>query len=362
MRLAVMFRIGVLFAVGIMILPLSAQYDDNPHGEIQWDCQVCHGSESWEQLKSPLTFNHAETGFVLRGRHATTQCLDCHLSLEFVKVGSACADCHSDIHRGQLGFDCQSCHNSESWDTDKDIRVLHAERGFPLMGVHERLDCQSCHLNDLSIEFAGTSADCFGCHQSSFNNAENPNHIEANFTTDCMVCHSTERWAPATFLHSETNFPLTGAHIRVGCQECHGNNSFVAVASECSSCHLPEYQATVSPNHITAGFSTECQDCHSTAAWDDGSFDHDGRFFPIYSGEHKGAWNDCIDCHVVANDFSRFECINCHEHRKSEMDKEHDDVNGYVYESQACLSCHPNGEEKRRQRFNFLNRTGERVF
>ncbi len=336
------------------------QNDDNPHGDIHWDCQVCHGNESWDELRSPLPFDHSETGFVLSGRHKTTDCLDCHQQLEFIKVGSACADCHSDVHRGQLGLDCQTCHHSSSWETEKDMRVLHSERGFPLTGVHERLDCQSCHLNDLNIEFAGTSTECVSCHLTAFNETSTPSHIESGFSTDCMVCHSTSRWQPATFLHSETAFPLTGSHIRVGCQECHGNE-YTAVPSECSSCHLADYQAATSPNHIVAGFETNCEDCHSTVAWNDGSFNHDARFFPIYSGEHRGAWKDCMDCHVVANDFSRFECINCHEHRKSEMDGEHDDVRNYVYESTACLNCHPNGEEKFK-RFNFLNRTGRTVF
>jgi hypothetical protein len=27
------------------------------------------------------------------------------------------------------------------------------------------------------------------------------------------------------------------------------------------------------------------------------------------------------------------------------MDNEHDEVSGYVYESNACYSCHPDGED-----------------
>lgn len=32
-------------------------------------------------------------------------------------------------------------------------------------------------------------------------------------------------------------------------------------------------------------------------------------------------------------------------HDLAEMDKEHKDENGYVWNSAACLSCHPNGKE-----------------
>ena len=53
----------------------------------------------------------------------------------------------------------------------------------------------------------------------------------------------------------------------------------------------------------------------------------------------------CLDCHA-ADTFEGLdaECINCHEHRKSEADKEHEDEPGYVYNSAACYSCHPTGK------------------
>ena len=36
-------------------------------------------------------------------------------------------------------------------------------------------------------------------------------------------------------------------------------------------------------------------------------------------------------------------CIDCHAHQRGDMADEHDDVPGYVWQSQACLTCHPNG-------------------
>ena len=53
----------------------------------------------------------------------------------------------------------------------------------------------------------------------------------------------------------------------------------------------------------------------------------------------------CTDCHVVAGNFQIFECIECHEHNQSDMARKHDEVGGYVWESQACLECHPDGKE-----------------
>ena len=67
--------------------------------------------------------------------------------------------------------------------------------------------------------------------------------------------------------------------------------------------------------------------------------------FPIFSGRHAGEWDTCQTCHTQPASFEVFTCLTCHEHRRSEMDDEHDEVRGYVYESTACYSCHPDGED-----------------
>jgi hypothetical protein len=75
--------------------------------------------------------------------------------------------------------------------------------------------------------------------------------------------------------------------------------------------------------------------------WGGASFDHDALFFPIYSGPHRNQWTDCATCHVVPGDFSVFTCLSCH--LQGETDNDHDEVQGYAYESARCLSCHPDG-------------------
>ena len=44
---------------------------------------------------------------------------------------------------------------------------------------------------------------------------------------------------------------------------------------------------------------------------------HDA-YFPIYSGKHKGEWNDCVDCHIQSSNYKIFSCINCHEHNNAQ--------------------------------------------
>lgn len=68
----------------------------------------------------------------------------------------------------------------------------------------------------------------------------------------------------------------------------------------------------------------------------------------------RGEWSSCTDCHSNSANYAEFSCLGCHEHSRSEMDGEHDEVGGYSWESQACLQCHPNGQSNdrlpRRQR------------
>jgi hypothetical protein len=94
-------------------------------------------------------------------------------------------------------------------------------------------------------------------------------------------------------------------------------------------------------NHNSDGFAHGCEMCHTTSNWNS-SFNHNA-YFPIYSGAHNGEWNLCSECHTNPGNYAVFACINCHEHRRSNTDPDHNEVNGYVYESNACYSCHPDG-------------------
>ena len=134
-----------------------------------------------------------------------------------------------------------------------------------------------------------------------------------------------ERLAPArTSTTAKTRFPLTGAHTGVACATCHPGGRYTGTPTACSSCHQADYARTTNPNHQAAGFPTNCESCHTTSAWRPASFDHDGRYFPIYSGKHRGKWSSCSDCHVSPSNFKAFECVLCHEHsNRTEVDSKH---------------------------------------
>jgi len=130
----------------------------------------------------------------------------------------------------------------------------------------------------------------------------------------------------------------------VNCEACHKGGKYAGTPNACFSCHASDYNATNNPNHTAAGFPKSCADCHQASGWKPATFDHDGAFFPIYSGQHRGKWGACNDCHKNAGNYKAFECILCHEHaNKAEVDSDHKGESGYVYSSAACYRCHPQG-------------------
>lgn len=304
------------------------------------DCSLCHGVQRWDES----IFDHARTGFPLVGQHATLACVECHSGGNYAIGSSACYACHQADFEGttdpnhvaeQYPTDCVLCHTALGWDR---IVFDHNDTGFPLTGAHRPLDCLQCHQNG----YSGTPTECYACHQADFEGTTDPDHVQQNFPTDCALCHSTANWDDADFDHSQTDFPLTGAHVGLDCSLCH-TAGYVNTPSDCFFCHEAEYNNTTDPNHAAAGFPQDCESCHSTVNWDDANFNHDAQWFPIYSGEHRNEWASCSECHPNASNYQVFTCISCHEHSQSEMNGEHDDVRGYVYDSAACYDCHPDG-------------------
>ncbi len=183
---------------------------------------------------------------------------------------------------------------------------------------------------------------------NDYSASSNPDHDAIAIPTDCEICHTTNPgWEPASFpIHNEY-WPLTGAHLTIAsdCDACHGGN-YISTPNECVGCHLDDYNQTTDPDHQAAQFPTTCEDCHTTIAWVPSTFDHDGQYFPIYSGEHEGEWNTCSECHPNPSNYGVFTCLTCHE--QGETDDEHNEVTGYSYNSDACYACHPNGEAEKK--------------
>jgi hypothetical protein len=307
------------------------------------ECQFCHNTIEWDDADfgGGFGFDHSAF-FQLTGTHATLDCSDCHVD-GFAGTPTDCVGCHisdynatRDPNHQQSGFstNCEDCHGTVSWEG----AVVDHQSFFPLTGQHRGLDCSDCHQNG----FEGTPTDCVACHRDDYNATSDPNHAQAGFGTNCEDCHNTNGWEGAVVNH-DAFFRLTGSHRNLDCDECH-SDGFAGTPTDCYACHRDDYNATNDPDHEAAGFPRDCEECHNTNSRSGASINHPQ--FPIGPGsEHRegSVWNSCSDCHPNPSNFGVFDCLSCHE--RDEMDDEHEDEDGYVYQSPACLDCHPTGEE-----------------
>ncbi len=314
------------------------QNSRNPHGQIKWDCQDCHTTASWTDLREEMVFSHEETGFRLDGAHRQAVCAECHRDPVFSHVGTACADCHSDHHQGQLGLACAECHTPRDWQPRRDILLQHAEQGFPLTGVHAVADCEACHNNRDRQEYVGTPTQCEACHAADAAGIVDPDHQQLAFQADCERCHHAAfgTWSRTTYEHP-ASFPLTGAHLALNCSACH-EGGFAGTPGECYDCHAPDFAATTDPNHEQGGFAPTCTDCHSTSAWVPATFDHAATGFALI-GQHVNA--TCISCHEGGYTQTPSTCYACHQ---ADYDGSANPNHASAGMPTECEVCHtPNG-------------------
>ncbi len=332
MRRFFLFLIGASLLIGSALLSQSTV--KNPHGNLKWDCQDCHTTESWSKMRDSLQFKHDATGFVLVGSHATAQCIGCHKSPLFSNVGVACADCHADRHNGQLGQDCDNCHTPRDWQNRRSTLEMHASRGFALTGAHAVADCEACHVGHARQEYAGTPMVCYDCHTEAYSATQDPNHARAGFSTDCKVCHqpTASTWRNVEY-HHPAAFPLVGGHQGVACKACHATQ-YVGLATDCYSCHEAVFAATTDPNHVTGAYPHDCTQCHTIYGWKPATFDHSLTVFPL-TGAHLQA--TCISCHATQYKGTPTACYACHQ---AVFDQSTDPNHVLAQFDHDCTKCH----------------------
>jgi hypothetical protein len=320
------------------------QTTSSPHGALAVECAACHRPESWTAIRIGPGFDHARSGFALEGAHAQSPCRACHVSLDFRGTRGECAACHEDVHRAELGPECARCHTPRSFLDRTAMVRRHAQTRLPLDGSHLLADCRACHATAGlgRLTFVAQPVRCEECHLARYATAV-PDHRAVGFSTECAQCHSTVDWARARFDHAQVGFPLTGAHRPLSCDACHRNFAFTGGSVACVDCHRQDFDGTTDPNHAAGGIPTDCAACHGTTTWDGARFDHDARWFPIFSGKHQGRWQSCSDCHVSPGDFSQFTCAQCHD--QTRMDDKHREIPGYGPTPADCLRCHPTGRK-----------------
>ncbi len=110
--------------------------------------------------------------------------------------------------------------------------------------------------------------------------------------------------------HLSTNYPLYGAHIRVGCTLCHIRGIFKGTPKTCSACHTQGPMMRGSTKHAShIPSSNDCDECHGNSSW-----------WPARGVNHSRITDRCFSCHnsrtamgkhnqhIVSND----QCEHCH--------------------------------------------------
>jgi hypothetical protein len=312
-------------------------------------CETCHHEHQGRD--APLVewgpggerrFDHARTGFDLRGKHRNVACARCHDARLVADAGvramlekqpgrktylgapQACAACHFDEHRGQLGADCQRCHGESGWKPARGFD--HARTAYPLTGRHVRVDCAKCHRAERDpspraaapattppasattfVRFKGLpSQRCTDCHKDPH---------QDRFGPDCASCHTTADWkkvsgtASQRAFHDRTRYPLRGAHAAVACAACHGpfpgqpvrykNLAFARCADCHADAHVGQLAARAGPGkaQAAAAGSGDCDRCHGVDGWLPARFeleDHDRLPWKL-EGAHRSV--ACARCH-----------------------------------------------------------------
>jgi hypothetical protein len=251
----------------------------------------------------------------------------------------------------------------------------------PLAEAHADLDddsqCSSCHTQGKQV----ADGKCLSCHTAlaATLQAGAGLHGTAYREKPCAQCHVEHigrkarlvRWpggAPEKLDHSQTGWPLTGAHGGKACARCHdartrsGRPTFLGAKTACAGCHRDPHEGR---------FGGGCASCHRDTSWAEvrlEAFDHAKTRFAL-AGKHAQAgcrgchgeparWTGlrfgaCSDCHrdPHAGKFARFACGNCHVERSwkelSGFDTRHPGLplsEGHA--RVACARCHDRGNEK----------------
>ncbi|HUN94478.1 MAG TPA: cytochrome c3 family protein [Burkholderiaceae bacterium] len=302
--------------------------DDKHKAHFGEKCDTCHNVRAWREI----TFNHdRDTKYPLRGRHATTRCVDCHAGdLYRDKVSAECIACHrkDDKHRGSEGEKCGSCHTERNW---KEAKFDHSKTRFPLHGKHERIECNACHK---SAVFTEAPRDCNGCHQKD-------DKHKGQFGPKCQACHDEANWKNILFNHDrDTKYPLRGKHATTRCIDCHAGNLYVDhLQTACIACHRKD-------DKHKGQEGERCEQCHVESDWKTTrrKFDHALSRFPLL-GRHVDV--ACEKCHLTSQfKDAKTACVACHE-----KDDKHKRRLGTL-----CEDCH-NARDWKAWDFNHDTRT-----
>jgi len=245
----------------------------------------------------------------------SSNCTKCHSRGKKVSV-EKCLNCHKEISeriKDKQGYhyskeardkNCIECHSDHHGKTFEiihfdSLKFDHNLTGFELTGVHDTLNCKSCHKQELIKEknilkkkhtYLGLKTNCLDCHED---------YHQGELSQKCLICHDQYKFRPAPkFDHNNTNYKLTGKHFDLECTKCHiitikRNRDYQQFKGldykNCVPCHQDKHKNK---------FGQECNKCHTVESFQIikkiGEFDHNQTNYPLV-GSHSKV--NCKSCH-----------------------------------------------------------------
>jgi len=233
---------------------------------------------------------------------------------------------------------CETCHSTASWTS---VTFDHARTGFPLEGRHLLATCRSCHGSTQDFK-TPVPTSCAACHRDEH---------AGELGTRCASCHDARDWTSrfGPDAHARTNFPLTGRHAAIPCEECHldrRDRGFTRATVDCFTCHQADYARTLGTpiDHARAGFGTDCKSCHFPTSFKGARFAAHERCFQLAAGPHTGI--PCLGCHTSlasaastgACSTGTADCMRCHQ--CTVVTPVHRNVGGFQCNDIRCYQCH----------------------
>lgn len=303
-------------------------------------CRACHTDHKGRNARIVLfdrqKFDHAESDFVLRGKHREVVCDKCHeAGKKYRQAPSDCYACHKkdDAHKGSLGIQCADCHTENDWK--ERAKFDHDKTRFPLKDKHAGAKCTDCHRNGADYKEAPRT--CIGCHKR---NDDGPKGHKGLYGERCDSCHGSKGWKPSLFNHdTDTKYALRGKHRTTQCNDCHSGHLYKRkLTTACIDCHKKDDDG---PKGHKGSLGRDCTACHVETGWKEkAKFDHDRTSFPLL-GRHSDV--KCADCHKSGNyKEAPKDCVNCHK-----RDDRHEATLGT-----QCKSCHTERDWKNVPRFD----------
>ncbi len=316
-------------------------------------CETCHLEHKgrgydlmgWKSVGGMKSFDHELTGWPLEGKHAATDCAECHKNTNvqglrtFLGEDQSCESCHDrDEPHGfdkKAMMDCARCHTQSVWKpTKRQLDFNHddpKDAEMPLEGSHQEVSCAKCHPK---AQFNLKKKDpdfCGNCHDS-------PHDGHLFGEKDCNWCHSPKFRSldKIRFEHDQrTRFALGGEHAKLTCYQCHTKKLGKTKPNRnCEICHADDNRHK--DRFKAFGTPPKCSTCHPSSSWKPSVFNHNRQTQFDLTGKH--AVIECRQCHRGKNpaQFERFDpkkvgCMGCHQHTN---------VHDREFKDNECLRCH----------------------